>query len=251
MTATALRFDSRGIPVRYSHLKMFARSPAHYRAAIETNFAPTRAMRIGTIVHALVLGGNLVVYDGERRGKAWAEFVQAHPQTEIVTRSEHDDATDIAAAVLANPLAMGVLAGEHEKQVAWRSLGRECSSRIDSADGNRVTELKVTNDSSPGRFSRLALRMSYNVQLAAYCDAVGAKEAFIVAVEATKPYPVTVMKLSDRALELGRRTWHLWMEQLLACEASGEFPGYCQSIVPFDVPDDIELDFDTDAPLPF
>jgi len=39
------------------------------------------------------------------------------------------------------------------------------------------------------------------------------------------------------------------MERLLACEAANEWPGYAQSIVDFDVPDELELDFGDDEEI--
>lgn len=57
--------------LHFSRLKLMAMSPAHFRAGTKRD---TRAMGIGTLVHALVLSGDLIVYDGERKGGAWASF---------------------------------------------------------------------------------------------------------------------------------------------------------------------------------
>jgi hypothetical protein len=57
--------------VHFSRLKLMAMSPAHYRAAAKRG---TAAMGFGTVVHALVLGGDAIVYDGERKGGAWSAF---------------------------------------------------------------------------------------------------------------------------------------------------------------------------------
>jgi hypothetical protein len=67
--------------------------------------------------------------------------------------------------------------------------------------------------------------------------------AYVVAVESTPPFPVTVMRLTDRALDQGERLCTSWMETLLNCEASNFWPPYAQSIVPLDVPDDPEIEF--------
>lgn len=57
--------------VRFSRLKWMARSPLHYRHASVTETAATRG---GTLVHAMLLGGDVIRYDGERSGSAWAHF---------------------------------------------------------------------------------------------------------------------------------------------------------------------------------
>lgn len=58
-------------PLHFSRLKLMALSPAHYRHGYRTE---TRALGFGTIVHALVLGGDAIVFDGERKGAAWSAF---------------------------------------------------------------------------------------------------------------------------------------------------------------------------------
>lgn len=58
-------------PLHFSALKLMAMSPAHYKAGPQRD---TRAMSFGTLVHALILGGEVVVYDGERKGAGWHAF---------------------------------------------------------------------------------------------------------------------------------------------------------------------------------
>lgn len=61
-------------PVHFSRLKLMALSPAHYLAADEHR-EETPAMRMGSLVHARTLGGELIVYDGERGStNAWKAF---------------------------------------------------------------------------------------------------------------------------------------------------------------------------------
>ncbi len=237
--------DPRAFPVRYSHLKHIGRSPAHYLASLTEESKDTRAMRVGFGVHAIVLGGHFAVFDGERRGNAWKAFEaeQSALGLRILTGSEANDANAIAAAVQAHPSAMAALDGEHELEVKWAFLGRDFVSHVDAFMPGIVTELKVTNDASPDRFPRTGQRMGYHAQLAMYGEAKGVDRARIVAVEDKRPYAVQVFELSDRALEQGRKMMRIWTERLLACEASNHWPAYCEVAVPFDVPDDIELDF--------
>lgn len=57
--------------LHFSRLKLMALSPAHYKHAHREE---TRALGMGTAVHTLVLGGEVIVYEGERKGSAWASF---------------------------------------------------------------------------------------------------------------------------------------------------------------------------------
>lgn len=58
----------------------------------------------------------------------------------------------------------------------------------------------------------------------------------IIAVEATPPHCVTVLRVPERMLEEGRKSIRHWVEKLRACDASGEWPGYVQSEVEMQMP---------------
>lgn len=236
-------------PVRFSQLKHIARSPAHYRAALGASFDST-ALRTGRLVDVGVLGGpEPIVYDGTRRGKAWEQFRADHDGAEIVTASELEAAIPIIEAVRAHDAAMRLLtSGAVKKRIHWDWLGRACSGEPDVA-GKVLVDLKTTRDAEPGRFTKQALWYSYHAQLAFYrlgmvCSgAEPPAQAFIVAVETAPPYPVTVLQLTERAIEQGERLCRVWMERLLACEESNQWPGYVQTVVDLDVPEDLELTF--------
>jgi hypothetical protein len=60
-------------PVHFSRLKLMKLSAAHYLAA-EDRDEETPAKRMGTLVHARTLGGELIVFEGARTGNAWKAF---------------------------------------------------------------------------------------------------------------------------------------------------------------------------------
>lgn len=282
--------------VHYSRLKLMSLSPAHY-AAYEREQTP--AMRIGTLVHALALGGEVIVYDGERRGAAWTAFsalVAGEPfhifdgphrgkewerakeeadgrvivttadleaaipgraiqerrardgryPAVIVTSAEHERAQRCADVVRAHPLAGPLLEGQREVPLEWDLFGRPCAGTIDVLGPRRVVELKSSSLAEPEWFTRQATRMHYPAQLWWYREGARAAgheidECYAIAVEVRPPFAVTCMRVTERSLELGAKTVRLWMERLLACEASGEWPEYSQSIVELDVMEDVEL----------
>jgi hypothetical protein len=228
-------------PLHFSNLRHMARSPAHYRASILEPRDPTAAMRFGRVVHAVLLGQPYKVWEGTRRGKDWERFeAAAGPDALIVTIDEYDRAMRCCDAVGANALATPLLVGGHEIEWTWTTLGRKCAGRIDVLGDPFITEFKTASSTEPMQFIRGALRLCYHAQLAWYIDATQsiANVAHIVAVEVAPPYCVQVFTLSPRAIEAGRKLYRLWLERLLVCEAANEWPGYCQSIVPFDVPDE-------------
>jgi hypothetical protein len=289
--------------VHFSRLRLMARSPAHYLAYADSGDTPAR--RFGTCVHVLALGGDVIryegkragndwkaferlvagdeyfVYDGPRRGKAWAwakadagaraivssadlELAQDARETQarrraagryevpIVTASEYDEAARCAEVVRASPIARELLDGETECPLRWSVLGRACAGQLDVLGPRRVVDLKTTTKSEPEWFSRHAMGMAYHAQLDWYAEGARANatridDCYIVAVETRAPYAVTCLRLTEHVLELGARLTRLWMERLLSCEASGEWPQYVQSIVDLDAPNDFELLFDDAA----
>lgn len=230
-------------PVRFSRLKKMALSPAHYAA----NIQPTsRAIGLGRAVHSMVLGGPPVVaFTGAvRRGKEWEKFRDDHADAIIVTQDERDTCSRMADAVDSHSEARRVLTGRHEVPIAWEYCGRACVSTPDCIGetpfGDTViADIKTCQTSHPGRFGWHALRMLYHAQLAFYrLAAGGARDCYLVAVEATPPHPVTVHRLTERALDIGERMCRGWMERLLQCEAANYWPGYCDAVNDLDVPDD-------------
>lgn len=228
------------------------RSPAHYREATQDE---TTAMERGSAVHSLLLGGRSVIqYPGKvRRGKEWEAFEKANKGCQILTATEFGKVMGMADAVRRHRAAMTVLEGEREKEIDWSYLGRACQSHVDVVGAGFITELKTTVSSDPPRFTMQALRMGYHAQLAFYRQAVISsgsghpQHAYVVAIESSAPFAVTVMRMTDRALDMGSRLARLWFERLLTCEASDYWPAYTEHVVDLDVPEDLELTFEADA----
>lgn len=240
--------NPRDIPVRFSRLKYFAQSPAHYLNSITVEREDSAALRGGRLLHYLVLGGDYAVYDGTRRGKAWDDFQAEHAGADIFTTSEYDRAAPMAAAVHGHADAARLLQGEHEQQLDWSWLGRSCTGRLDVIHPRWIADLKTTVDAQPERFQRLALRYAYHAQLAWYRIGAGdlTRDCYLISVETKAPHPVVVHHLTEAALDQGERLCRLWMERLRTCEESGHWPGYAQSIVDFDAVelDDVTLSID-------
>ena len=242
--------------LRFSTIKHFASSPAHFAYWHGREMEPSAALRIGTAVHSAVLGGAPVVrYDGVRRGKAWDDFEASHPGATILTATEYDTAQQCAAATRASAASAEVLYdghGTNERLIEWDFNGIPFRSTPDRYygpnDAATLVELKTTRSAQPARFLRDATSRWYHSQLAVYRAAlatvgVTVARAVIVAVETVPPYNVTVLELTDRALDVGYRTACGWLEQYKVCEASGEWPGYAQAPIPFDIVEEEELDW--------
>jgi hypothetical protein len=231
------------LPVRFSHLRAYGRSAMHGKAAREREAAETTAMQRGTAVHALVFGTRKVcAYPGPvRRGKEYEAFYAEHADHEILTMAEYDKARRMADAVRQSSVAEPYLKGVAERTMLFRWNGLECRATPDLRGQNFITELKTSATSDPVRFVWHALKMNYHAQmrmqqLAYRCE----DECFIVCVEAADPFPVTVFRIDERALEVGYKLLMLWSERMKNAVASNLYPPYVSCVVPLDVPDEEE-----------
>lgn len=255
--------DNATEPVRFSRLKRMAQSAAHYAAGFGPETSP---MRKGTALHAYLLGGEkrVVVYDGGARNprfKAWQAFQAAHRDKHILIPSELESVAGMRASLERHARAMWLLDGIQERTITWTDAGRACMGTPDvvipKGDRRILVELKTTRTAHPERFVWECRRHAYHAQVAWYRRGVELAgdygpdpidEVYIVAVESTAPYPVTVFRLDEESLTVGDKMNRLWLEQLLVCEERNHFPAYAESDVELSVVDEApELDWSSDG----
>ena len=137
--------------VNFSTLKEFARSPAHYKAALQSPRESTDAMDLGSAFHLLALepereGELLAVWDeGTRRGKAWDAFKEKHAGKLLLTRDAYETAKAMAASVRSSPQAKPYLhGGQAEVTLQWEEQGLKCKGRVDYLTPTHLVDLKGT-----------------------------------------------------------------------------------------------------------
>jgi len=232
-------------PIRWSELKFMARSPAHYRDVVDNpeTIKQTPAMRYGDALDALLFGQKPVLtFEGaSRRTKAWTIFEEQNPEAVLLLPSERENVNGMLKALQSNSDAMEKLQGTTQQKLEWKIAGRACNGTPDSFKRNRVTELKTGRTAHPDHFPWDGRRMMYHAQLTWYRNGLEVtgqidrdSECWIVAVESTRPYPVTIFELTKRAIEEGNKLWRLWFERVLVCEQSNRWPGYTEAVVPFE-----------------
>ena len=234
-------------PVHFSTLKHIQRSPAHFQAASLAE--PSKAHeRKGTALHSMVIGNasDVVVWGNKRdpRNKEYQAFMAENDGRHILSSKEYDVSSAMAESVQRHQQAMEVLQGMREQQMDWSWLGRRCSGTPDVFSLEHLSELKTCRTAHPERFMSAAKFYGYHAQLAWYRRGLiesgfGTPASYwIVAVESASPFPVTVFRMTDNALDLGERMCRAWLERLLVCEASDQWPAYVESAVPFDIVED-------------
>ncbi|MGL4444384.1 MAG: PD-(D/E)XK nuclease-like domain-containing protein [Alsobacter sp.] len=259
--------DPRHVPVRYSHLKAMERSPAHYVYAVQHDREETLSMRLGSAAHALVFGTPQVVvfrggmhngksYKGNRTGAMWEAFQAQHATDVIVSESELAAAEAMVRAITTDMVADSLLfaAGTmHERRIEWTYQGRQCAGTMDAFGPAALCDLKAVKDADPRWFPFQARRMAWHGQVAWYRDGaeaagLGARPTFLVAVENSAPYVVTVFQLDDATYLAGQRLYRAWFDRLLECEAANYWPGYADGVVPLAIGGEPRLDLEENTP---
>lgn len=243
-------------PVRFSRLRLIHESPADYLYGYGEENA---AMRKGTGLHAYLLGGEnkVCVYEGGARNPKFAkykEFLAEHEGQHILIPSEVAQVEGMRRSIERHRRASELLDdGVQENRITWTTKGRACAGTPDvvkpkRSKTKRLVELKACFSSNPIKFRWHLRDMFYHAQLDWYADGLGkcnayepgpVDEAFIVAVGMKPPHNVVVYRVRESMLKKGRQLWNAWLDELLACEQAGKFPGY--------VPDDIEIDIEDEG----
>ena len=235
--------------VNFSTLKHFARSPADYKSAMAAH-DDTPAMALGRLVHMRVFephtcADRLALWSGGRRaGAEWFEFQHDHVRKEIVRVQDFDAAEAIAAAVRAHPTASIYLSAPGECEVVrqWTDpgTGLACKGRVDKIVGDTLIELKTCRGCGPRQMSAAMHALSYHAQLAWYLDGFGLDDCRVIAVEKVPPKScrspkVRVYRVRPAAIDSGRDLYRIWMDRLVQCRATNQWPAW--------LPADLEEDW--------
>lgn len=248
--------------VSASGLRLFARSPWHYRNRVPTK--PTRPMLRGSLAHCALLepdavGARYIVVpeDAPKRPTAaqwaakksnessqaakdwWREFEQRAGSRDIIAANEFGICQAQLAAIASVPELAELLAhGKGEVSIFWidPDTGLYCKARLDWLNvvdkKARILELKSTVDESPAGFGRTSARMKYELQRVHYIEAVrlGAKlsvqDFTFAAVTSVAPVLAVPYDLTDEMIEQAsdERAEHL--QRLAWCMAEDRWPAY-------------------------
>ena len=233
----------------FSSLKALLKSPAHYQAALQNQVEETVAMRLGTLVHGVVLEGHdlnaiaAIKPEGlsmaTKDGKAWKEAAGELP---IISLQDACDIEGMSASILANPHAAHILNISPERETPLFSTlqGVPCKALLDAhgTDGEEwwIVDLKTTDDASPDAFARKVANFHYDLQAELY-NAILSRHHQIenrpywlwIAVEKTPPYTCAVYNANEwrqSGEEKLDRVLQSWKE----CTEKNEWPQPWQGI---------------------
>jgi hypothetical protein len=228
--------------VNWSSLKHMAESPLVYRHRLENERTDTAALALGRVTHTLVFEPGkfdstyAIWTEGDRKGKAYAEFVAANEGKTIFKPKDIETATAMAEAVRNHPLVRPYLVGGlYEHAIYWTDPETKiaCKARPDwlLPAQRTLLDLKSTKSIDARRFGNDAARYSYYAQLGHYDNGVihalgwVPKRRLIVAVEKDPPHDVAVFELSNDDIFAGKEEVRALLARLKECRATGHWPG--------------------------
>ena len=225
-----------------SGLDLIARSPAHFR--YQEKREPTRAMVIGSALHAAVLEPELFASQymllrnvTDRRASEYKQAVAVHGADFVLTGSEADYVAGMQETVRSHPYAGRVLSdpGRAELSVITTDpvTGVAVRCRFDwLTDAGKPVDLKTTLDARPDAFARSVANYRYHVQAAFYSDVwqweTGETlDRFVfLAIEKSMPHALAPYMLDDEAIAEGRRLYREALNLYADCLDRDEWPGY-------------------------
>lgn len=244
--------------IRHHHLKAIARAPALGRFALQGGTVEeedetddggkrSRDIEVGAATHNIVFNTKPVVVAPMARNekhKAYQEFMAANPGAQIVTDSIYDDASRVADAIRGHREVAPLLDGAvFEETLYFERLGVKCRATPDIRHDERVVlaELKSTKSAAPWEFKRDAEKRWYHAQMAmqrrACIEALGYDpDCYLIAVEKTPPFLVTVLRLTEGTLSEGEDLIDEALRTLIDCRRTGHWPGYAEGVLDWDTP---------------
>jgi len=232
----------------------------HLRAEMVSPTRSTRAMDIGTALHALVLQPDrfeTMVFTApetrSRRSKAdkefWSELEEEAGQRVILKTTEWDTVRRMADSLMSHPISGPMLTGNDgrsEVSAVWDEPGTRmrCKTRIDRiVPGAFSIDIKKTTDASEGSFMASIRKYGYHCQAAwneiGFEAVTGAKSPFtLAAVEENYPFAVHCYCPSDRAVELGRVQLMASLSRYMRAIREDSWPSYNENkLTAFDMPE--------------
>lgn len=232
-----------------SALKSFAKanSPAHFKWDKDhPTLQDKDYIRIGNFVDCAVfhpdkLDNAFAIWSGERRGKDWIAFRDAHPNNTILNEAEHRRALGALYAIRQHKDAMDSIKASKHHAVAIAShpvFGYRLKAELDMLppyEFEWVFDLKTAEDAGRDVFHKQAFNLGYDVQACWYMDILSFLPepiqmnnfGFFIA-ETNPPHGVKLrhFRRDSRIIESAREKINTWLPAYHDCVINNRWPGY-------------------------
>jgi len=227
-----------------SSLMLMLKSAYHYKNKDMVEFKESKSMRIGSMVHTLMMEPHL--FDDEyviqpefnKRTKAgkedfalWSETVKGKV---ISTIEEMETVRLMHSSLNGNKqIAQLFKDADIEKSIFWQDIetGLALKARPDAWKGNLVIDLKTTKDASMRKFMYSCIDYGYFLQAAMIRESLRSigqelEQYVIVCVENTAPYAHAIYVVDEVAMDWGYNQFRYCLNKLSDCMMAGVWPSY-------------------------
>jgi exodeoxyribonuclease VIII len=177
------------------------------------------------------------------RRDAWRE---EHADRELLPAAEYDLVQRVASAVYEHRVARAFLVGGRpEETITWTDpvTGLLCKARLDYVRPTEIVDVKGTRRQTVREFRRDLSSFLYYGQMAWYHDgarAAGvlppdAERPVVIAPQTVEPFDVMAFRLTEHALESGRRLWRSLLDRYATCREANWWPGIAPDLIDLDV----------------
>lgn len=232
------------VALNFSGAKELLKSPAHYQSYLARNREETKALRVGSYVHALVLEPAKAVTKfavapecdkRTKEGKAiFADWEATKPEGATVMTAEEAVMCEAVANAMSNARnALGITFTETELMFLSDDNGVPVKTAIDAigSDGY-LYDLKTTEDASPQGFLKAVRAYRYNLQ--AYVYRTAFERAFkqrplgfrFIVCEKEPPYATAVYEIGPELMSYAVADWERARKLWADCTESNVWPGY-------------------------
>lgn len=237
------------IGLNYSAAKELLKSPAHYKAYLDTPRKESSALRMGRLTHmALFEPGKFnstvkVGPDVDKRTKEWKEFLATVPEgAEIASPEEYELVDDIVSSAEDGLKRLKLDGNDWQTEAALTAeyQGVTIKGRPDlvtNIAGDKVIlDLKTTEDAGPWSFSADVNSYKYHLQAAFYMKLTGAKRFIILAVEKKPPFAYRLYELDEAAVKEGQRLMDEAVALYSVCLKVNNWPSYPSDLTSLSLP---------------
>lgn len=228
-------------------LRELAKSPAHFKAYLESKKVQTPAMAFGATFHELIGEPGLFAekYVKEPLGldkrtkegkEVYARFLEENAGRQIISVDDYDRMEGMLSSILNSKTSLDLMhGGKSEVSVYWKDkeTGVLCKCRPDylRADGI-IIDLKTSEDATMQGFQKSISNYAYHIQSAFYLDGVSSAmnepiDEFVhIVVEKKKPYGIGIFTLDDYSLHLARQEIKRLLRLYADCLEKDIWPSY-------------------------
>lgn len=229
-------------------------SPAHFREYKSQAFEQTDALIFGQAVHHALFEPEIFrasyvkkpdnMNFATKDGRAWKI---AHDGKVILKAVEMHVLEGMVREMKRHPAVSKMFTGGLNEICAYTNdvpTGLLLRARADYyiPSLRTIIDLKTTTDARPREFQRSFYNNRYHVQAAFYTDVFGAASGvaienfIIVAVEKSRPYGIKAYRVSEAAMEYGRKEYRQCLTEMQECLVSDQWPCYPPQIEEIGLP---------------